>query len=403
MVLRGIIFCIPLILSSFLVLPQHFFRVDEPVRNTREILPGAYAVEEYTALLQGKNVAVVANHTSLVLRTHLVDTLLSRKINAKKIFCPEHGFRGTADAGEEVTNSMDEKSKLPLVSLYGKNYKPRKEDLAGIDVVLFDLQDVGVRCYTYISTLHYVMEACAENKIPLIVLDRSNPNGFFIDGPVLENEFRSFTGLHPVPLVYGMTIGEYAMMINGEGWLQGGVKCDLKVIKCANYTHRDLYQLPVKPSPNLPDMISVYLYPSLCLFEGTSISVGRGTDKPFQVIGHPNLQTGEYYFTPQGKPGAKNPPFKGVKCRGYDLTQFGDMFVKNYRNIYLFWLLGTYKSSPDKKKYFNSFFEKLAGTATLRKQVIEGKSEEEIRATWKPQIDQFKKIRKKYLLYPDFE
>lgn len=367
------------------------------------IKTGAQRTELYFPLLKKKNIAVIANHTSLIGKTHLVDSLLNAGFSVKKIFCPEHGFRGAADAGEAIENFTDAKTGLPVISLYGKNHKPKASDLKDIDIVIYDIQDVGVRFYTYISTMSYAMEACAGNNTEFLVLDRPNPNGYYIDGPVLEKEYSSFVGLHCVPVVYGMTAAEYATMVNGEGWLKDGVKCKLKYITVNNYNHSYMYILPVSPSPNLPDMNSVYLYPSLGLFEGTVISVGRGTDFPFQVIGHPGLENGNYSFTPESRPGATNPPLKGVKCNGFMLGDFADIYIKNLHRIYLFWLIESYTLLPEKEKFFNSFFNKLAGNAKLREQIIAGVSEDEISKSWQPDIDKFKKIRKKYLLYPDFE
>ena len=367
------------------------------------IKAGAQRTSLYFPLLQGKNVAVVANHTAMIGNVHLVDSLINAGISVKKIFCPEHGFRGGADAGEHIKNSFDTKTGIPLISLYGKHYKPRSAELKGIDVVIYDIQDVGVRFYTFISTMTYVMEACAENDIPYIVLDRPNPNGFYVDGPVLEDNFKSYVGMHNVPIVYGMTIAEYALMANNEGWLKNGIKCNLKCIPINNYNHTYFYNLSIPPSPNLPNMNSVLLYPSLGLFEGTIISVGRGTDYPFQIIGHPDLQNTNYKFTPKSKPGAKTPPFMGVECNGYKLDEFANSYLKNINQIYLYWLTETYKNIQDKQSFFNSYFKLLAGNATLQQQIIDGVSEEEIRKSWKNDIIKFKKIRKKYLLYPDFE
>jgi uncharacterized protein YbbC (DUF1343 family) len=354
-------------------------------------------------MLKGKNVAVVANYTAMIGKTHLVDSLLKSGITVKKIFCPEHGFRGLADAGESIKNSVDTKTGLPVISLYGNHLRPKAGDLKGVDIVVYDIQDVGVRFYTYISTMTYVMEACAENNIEFLVLDRPNPNGYYVDGPVLEKEFTSYVGLHPVPIVYGMTIAEYATMVNDEGWLKNGIKCKLKYVTVNNYNHSYFYILPVPPSPNLPNMNAVYLYPSLGLFEGTVMSVGRGTDYPFQVIGHPDLKSNNFSFTPESRNGATDPLFKGIKCNGYKLDNFANIFLKNLRSIYLYWMIATYKELPDKTKYFNSYFDQLAGTSKLRQQIIAGMSEEDIHKSWKSDIDKFKIIRKKYLLYPDFE
>ena len=381
---------------------QPLTSIDNVVKTNLDIRSGADLTSKYLPLLKGKSVAIVANQSSKIRNTHLVDSLLSLHIKIKKVFCPEHGFRGMVDAGQAVASEKDAKTGLTIITLYGKNKKPLPADLVGIDVVIFDIQDVGVRFYTYLSTLHYVMEACAENKKELIVLDRPNPNGYFIDGPVLEPALKSFLGLDPVPLVYGMTIGEYANMLNGEGWLKDGEKCNLKVIELAGYNHRDLYELPVRPSPNLPNMTSVYLYPSLGLFEGTIISVGRGTDLPFQVIGHPALKNTPYHFTPEPKPAAKEPKYMGQECGGYNLVDFGSQYMKNLKKIYLFWLIGTYNASPDKEHFFDENFNYHAGNTTLQQQIKEGKTEDEIRQSWQPGLNAFKVIRKKYLLYVDF-
>lgn len=367
------------------------------------IIVGAERTNIYLNELIGKKVGVVANHTSLIINTNLVDSLLSLKINVVRVFSPEHGFRGTADAGEKVKSNIDSKTGLPIISLYGKNKKPLPEQLKGLDVLIFDIQDVGARFYTYISTMHYVMEACAENNKKLIILDRPNPNGHYVDGPVLDNKFKSFVGMHPVPIVHGMTIGEYAKMINGEGWLANHVKCDLTIVEVKNYNHTIFYDLPVKPSPNLPNMSSIYLYPSLCLFEGTPISVGRGTDLPFQILGHPKLKSERYSFTPKSMEGAKNPVLIGEKCNGYNLSLFGTEYMKGKGSINLFWLIDIYNHFPDKVVFFNEQFNLLAGTDQLQQQIIAGETEEEIIASWAVGLSKFKLIRKKYLLYNDFE
>lgn len=363
---------------------------------------GAECTERYLPLLEGKRVAVCGNQTSVVAKTHLVDTLLSRKVNVVKLFCPEHGFRGQAEAGATIASGKDPLTGLPVVSLYGKNKKPTAEQLQGVDVVLFDLQDVGCRFYTYISTLHYVMEAAAENGVKVIVLDRPNPNGFYVDGPVLEPQYKSFVGMHPVPIAYGMTIGEYARMINGEKWLANGVQCDLTVIKLEGYTHETRYALPVAPSPNLQTTEAIYLYPSLCLFEGTNVSVGRGTDQPFEMYGAPGMQSGDYRFTPRAIPGvSENPPFKGQECRGYLLHDIAADNLNNPGRLNLSYLLTAYRNCVDQSSFFlkNNFFDKLAGTDQLRKQLVVGASEEEIRASWEPDLEKFRHIREQYLLY----
>ena len=368
----------------------------------KDIQTGASQIDKYLPLLKGKRVAIIANPTSLLNKTHLVDTLLSLKVTIKKIFSPEHGFRGQADAGEQVNSGKDKKTGLPIISLYGKHMKPAKEDLADVDVLIYDIQDVGVRFYTYISTMSNSMEAAAEDKKMFIVLDRPNPNGYFVDGPVLEPAYKSFLGMHPVPLVYGMTYGEYAKMVNGEGWLTNKIVCDLKVIPVTNYTHFDMYQLPVKPSPNLPNMKAVYLYPALGLFEGTIVSVGRGTDFPFQVIGHPDLKNTEFNFTPHPTDGAKTPKYNGQICYGHDLRAFADSYIKDAKQVYLLWLSGMYKQL-NKPDFFDENFNFHAGNAKLQEQIKQGASDAKIRQSWQADITKFKVVRKKYLLYKDFE
>lgn len=391
-----------LFLSPCRSFSQAFVKADNLSEIPVDIRVGADRTDMYISIIKGKSVAIVANQTSLIKNTHLVDSLVSLGIKVKKVFSPEHGFRGDADAGEKVLTYKDSKTGLQVISLYGKKNKPQPADLKDIDIVIYDIQDVGVRFYTYISTLHYVMEACAENKKQLIVLDRPNPNGHYIDGPVLEEKYKSFVGLHPVPVVYGMTVAEYAKMINGEGWLKSKIKCDLIYILNDNYDHNKMYELPVRPSPNLPNMCAIYLYPSLALFEGTIVSVGRGTNLPFQVIGHPTLQNAKYTFTPKSNEGAKDPMYNGQVCSGYDLRDFGNVYMKNNKMLYLFWLQGTYRDTPDKTKYFNDYFNNLAGNASLKQQVIDGLSEEAIRKSWEAGLTKFKETRKKYLLYKDF-
>ncbi|MRT94511.1 exo-beta-N-acetylmuramidase NamZ domain-containing protein [Ancylomarina sp. 16SWW S1-10-2] len=372
--------------------------------KSNTITPAADRFSVYKSFLENKSIALVANQSSLVGEQHLVDFLLSKNINLVKIFSPEHGFRGNADAGEKVNDGLDSKTKLPIVSLYGKHKKPYVEDLKGINLVVFDLQDVGVRFYTYLSTLHYMMEACAENNIPLIVLDRPNPNAHYIDGPVLEDDCKSFVGLHPVPIVYGMTIGEYGKMINGEKWLANGIQCDLTVIPCENWNRNSIYKLPVKPSPNLPNYRSIQLYPSLCFFEGTVVSAGRGTDFPFQTYGHPLLETSKFEYKPRSISGAsKNPKFKNQICCGEDLRLVDIESLREKKQLDLSFLLKAYAALNKKTEFFNPFFEKLAGTKQLRKQIIQGKSECEIRESWQIKLDEFKLIRKKYLIYPDLK
>ncbi|HEC41763.1 MAG TPA: DUF1343 domain-containing protein [Bacteroides sp.] len=365
---------------------------------------GAERTELYLSLLEGKRVGIVANQTSMIGKIHLVDSLnaLGSKVTRIwKVFSPEHGFRGKAEYGEMVEDGIDTETGLPVVSLYGRNRKPSDSDLENLDIVLFDIQDVGVRFYTYISTLFYVMQACAENGLELILLDRPNPNGFYVDGPMLEPEFSSFVGMHNVPVVYGMTIGEYCKMINGEGWLGDGLSCELTIIPCGNYNHRSRYSLPVPPSPNLPTMNSIYLYPSTGFFEGTVISEGRGTDSPFEVFGHPDLRACDFTFTPESRPGASaNPKLKGELCLGKDLRYLRDS-SEQFAGLNLSWLIFAYQNFPDKENFFIPYFENLAGTAKLRQQIVDGLSEDEISASWQEDLEAFKKIRQKYLIYPD--
>ncbi len=365
---------------------------------------GAANENAYLPLLENKKVALVVNQTSMVSNQHLLDFLLENDVNVVKIFAPEHGFRGKADAGEHVNSSVDKATGKSIVSLYGSHNKPTKADLAEVDVVVFDIQDVGARFYTYISTLQYVMEACAENKKNLVVLDRPNPNAHYVDGPVLEMTHKSFVGMQAVPIVYGMTIGEYAKMLNGEGLLAKKMKCNLTVIPCINYTHKTKYNLPIAPSPNLKSANSIALYPSLCLFEGTEVSVGRGTTTPFEVWGNPNYKNNGYSFTPKPTEGAKDPMYNGKKCYGANLNLAQSDVLKIVNNkVQLEFLRNAYSLSTDKSKFFNAFFTKLAGNTTLQKQIATGVSEAKIRASWAPGIAKFKKVRKKYLLYPDFE
>jgi uncharacterized protein YbbC (DUF1343 family) len=365
--------------------------------TSKSLKTGAEQTTLYVPNLKGKTVALVVNHTSTIGQTHLADSLISLGIKIKTIFAPEHGFRGTADAGEHVANGIDKKTGLPIVSLYGSNKKPSAAQLEGIDVVIFDIQDVGARFYTYTSTMHYVMEACAEQGKQLLILDRPNPNGHYVDGQVLNKKFASFVGLNPVPVVHGCTVGELAQMINGEGWLTGNKKCNIQIIKCLNYKHSTPYAPPIAPSPNLPNLQSMLLYTSICFFEGTDVSVGRGTDKQFQVIGSPNPKNGEFKFTPEDKPGAKNPPQKGNLCYGLDLSKID----ARSQGFTLKYLLDFYQKSGAKDKFFSSpsFFDKLAGSDTLRKQIIAGMTETQIRASWKADLDKYKVIRQKYLMY----
>ncbi|MDR2361631.1 MAG: DUF1343 domain-containing protein [Prevotellaceae bacterium] len=361
---------------------------------------GAEQVDVWLPLLRGKRVGVTANHTSIIGTRHLVDVLLAKGINVVRIFAPEHGFRGIADAGEHFAITTDAATGIEIVSLYGRHVKPLPVQLQGLDCMLFDIQDVGVRFYTYLSTMHYVMESCAENSLPLVVLDRPNPNGFYVDGPVLESNYRSFVGMHPIPIVHGMTLGELAGMINGEGWLRGGVSCRLTVVPCTGYTHQMRYRLPVGPSPNLPTMQAVYLYPSLCLFEGTVVSVGRGTDTPFEVFGHPSFQSCySFSFTPASRPGAQRPPFMDTPCFGVDLQHFPIHEPVNHGQLLLQWLIDARQCYSSQTAFFTDFFYKLCGTDRIRQQIEQGMSAADIRASWQQEVETFKALRAKYLLY----
>ena len=365
----------------------------------KQITISAANVDAYIPLLKEKKVGIVAHQASVISSAkntiHLVDLLRKKNISIQKVFAPEHGFRGTADAGEKIENQIDSKTQLPIISLYGKNRKPSKEQLKGIEIMVFDLQDVGVRFYTYLSTLHNVMEACAENNIPLIVLDRPNPNTHYIDGPVLNIEHKSFVGMHPVPIVYGMTIGEYAQMINGEKWLANSIKCDLTIIPLKNYTHQTTYELTIRPSPNLPNKQSIALYPSLCLLEPTRVSIGRGTDLQFQVYGHPGFPKTDFSYVPKSNFGSKNPKHKGQICYGENLTT-----INPPSKIELKWLMNAYSDFPEKDSFFLKGFERISGVSNLKKQLIGGASEKTIRNSWTDGLNKFKKTRIKYLLYP---
>ncbi|MBE8723497.1 exo-beta-N-acetylmuramidase NamZ family protein [Flavobacterium hungaricum] len=375
------------------------FSLKEKVKNKvpvlNEIKTGADNYEKYLPLLKDKKVGIVTNQTGILSnKKHVVDFLLEKKTALQTIFAPEHGFRGTADAGEHVVDGKDSKTGLPIVSLYGENRKPKAAQLANIDIMIFDLQDVGARFYTYISSLHYVMEACAENNIPLIVFDRPNPNGSIVDGPLLEKEFTSFVGMHPIPLLHGMTIGEYAQMINGQKWLKNDVQCKLTIIPCVDYKRTMPYSLLVKPSPNLPNDQSINLYASLCLFEGTNVSMGRGTEKQFQIYGSPYLKKTGFSFTPKPNFGAKDPVYNGKECFGEDLTSYPKL-----QQLELKWLIKAYQNTADKTKFFNPFFIKLAGTKKLQQQIEKGVSEKDIRESWKKDLEAFKIMRKQYLIY----
>jgi len=385
-------FVTSLLIPAFLLVISSCTTGQEPVT-------GAARFDQYKKLISGKSIAIVANQTSMVGNSHLVDTLIAKGMNIKVIFAPEHGFRNMADAGETIESGKDAKTGITVTSLYGSHLKPTPEDLAGIDYVIFDIQDVGARFYTYISTLNYILEACAENNVACIVLDRPNPNGFYFDGNILDTAYSSFVGMNPVPIVHGMTVGEYARMLNGEGWLKGGVKCSLTVIPCLNYTHATNYTLPVRPSPNLPNQNSIYLYPSICFFEGTSLSLGRGTSTPFQVYGSPLLPDRGFSFTPQSVAGAKNPPLLGEKCYGVDLSRAIETGIVPKPQLNLELIINAYNDFPEKDKFFTSYFEKLAGGTTLREQIQKGLTAEQIRESWKPGLEAFGKIRQKYLLY----
>ena len=390
--------------------------------SQNRIIPGAERMDVYLPLLKGKSVAVFANQTSMVRYTNLVDTLVKRGINVVKIFGPEHGFRGNADAGEKVGNTIDKQTGIKVISLYGKHEKPTTEDLADVDIMVFDIQDVGTRFYTFISSLQVYMEAAFENSKPLLILDRPNPNGFYVDGPVLDPKFKSFVGMQPVPIVYGMTLGEYAFMIAGENWLTDAANNKYNyfkttkatadtpfhffVVKCLNYNHKSKYILPVKPSPNLPSIQSIYWYPSTCLFEGTSLSEGRGTDKPFQVFGAPSLPKTLYSFKPHPMEGAKSSKHYGEVCYGWNLSGTPEQVLKKINNkIQIKWIIQAYKLFPDKEKFFlpTNGFNRLAGNDILMQQIKDGASENVIRKSWEPALGNFKKIRKKYLLYKDFD
>lgn len=381
-----LLLCLLFILNAFYVFAQS---------------SGASQTENYFALLKNKRVAVVANPTSVVGQTHIVDTLLASGIQVVKIFAPEHGFRGEAGNGDHVSNGFDKKTKLPIFSLYGSHTRPTAEMLSNVDVIVFDIQDVGVRFYTFLATMQEVMEAAVISRKEVIVLDRPNPNGYYIDGPVMTDaKLYSFVGQLPIPIVHGCTLGELAKMINGEGWLTGKKSCELTVIPCNEYTHNSYFELPIKPSPNLPNITSIYAYPSLCLFEGTCISIGRGTALPFQQFGFPKCKVGETSFTPKEIPGVStNPPYENQLCKGIKVS-----FEKRPTQLNLSWLMNMYSSYPNKEKFFSSpgFFDKLAGNTLLRKQVASGVSEDDIRASWQKDLDSYKAIRKKYLLYPDF-
>lgn len=390
------------ILSFFFML-QPFVGSNKVPKNLhantqKSILTAAEQPESYLPKLEGKRIGLVINQTAILEskgKMHLLDFLMMEGMNVVKVFVPEHGFRGDADAGEVINSEIDKNTGLPIVSLYGDNKKPKPEQLKDVDIIIYDLQDVGVRFYTYISTMHYVMEACAEQNKPMLIFDRPNPNGDYIDGPVLKKGFESFVGMHPIPVVHGLTVGELAQMINGEGWLKNKVKAPIEIIPVKNWSRTDSYSLPVKPSPNLPNDLSIRLYPSLCYFEGTDVSLGRGTQYPFQMYGYPDPKFGDFTFTPVSIVGmSKNPPQQNKLCYGVDLRQesLDHRFTLQY-------LLHAYTVSGKKEKFFNNFFDKLAGTDQLRKDILANKTEEQIRNSWKADLDAYKKMREKYLIY----
>lgn len=374
-----------------------------PLKESPDLMVAADRPGAYLPSLYGKKVGLLVNQTSrLQSGQHLLDFLLENHIEVVRIFSPEHGFRGKASAGEHVADGKDPKSGLPVISLYGNNRRPTKEQVQDLDVVVFDIQDVGVRFYTYISTMTYMMEALAEAGKKMLILDRPNPHGYYIDGPVLNPKHKSFIGLHRVPVVHGMTVGEYAQMLNGERWLRGGFICDLEVVPCYAYDHNTRYSIPIKPSPNLPNDTAITLYPSLCFFEGTTVSVGRGTDYPFQMIGAPWFKDGNIDFTPKENEGAKSPPYEGQLCKGFLLQDFSNAYIDGLGELYLYWLIESYKMAPEKEKFFTNFFRLLAGTTELQQQIEEGKTVKEIRESWQQGLSEFQLRRRKYLLYPDF-
>lgn len=389
------------IFSILLILLVVIVFTDCSSQNKSVIITGADQTSKYFPYLKGKNVAMTINQSSTIGKKPSIDSLMSCGIKVVKIFGPEHGFRGKASDGAAIENDIDLRSGVPIISLYGVYNKPTKEDLAGVDIMIFDIQDVGVRFYTFLSTLHNVMEACADNNIELIVLDRPNPNDSYIDGPIREENFKSFIGMDPIPILHGMTFGEYAQMLNGEGWLENNVKCKLKVIEMLNYEHGKPYVLHIPPSPNLNTQQSILLYPSLCLFEGTEISQGRGTYFPFQVLGNPELK-GKYAFSfkPVSIMGmSENPPQLNLECYGLDLRNYNTNIFKETGRINLSWLIEFYNAYPFKDKFFNKYFDKLAGTNKMREQIIAGKTEKEIQDSWEPELSQYKNTRTKYLIY----
>ena len=389
-------------ITHLCVVAAFFFSSCNTAPSQPAVRTGCERTELYLQKLKDKSVGLVANPTTVMGTEHLADFLVRQGIGLTRIFAPEHGFRGDADAGADIRNGVDSATGVPVVSLYGDKNKPTAVDLQGIDIMIYDIQDVGVRFYTYISTLHYLMEACAENNIPLLILDRPDPLGFYVDGPILENEFRSFVGLHPIPIVYGMTPGELALMINGEGWLKNGEKCNLQVIPCSGYDHNTRYQLPVNPSPNLNCMQAIYLYPSICLFEGTIMSLGRGTTSPFRVIGHPEYPDKNFSFVPKAGKSNQNPLLKDQTCYGIDLQNIPLDSLKQLNYIKLNWLIEVSRKMNRGKDFFIPYINRLAGTAQFREQILQGRTEKQIRQSWQQGLDDFFKKRAGYLLYPDF-
>lgn len=385
--LIGLLLLMPLFLSGQLV--------SSPNLQVGAERPGAYL-----PLLHGKKTAVVANQTSRVGEQHLVDYLLEQDVSITKVFAPEHGFRGKASAGARIQDGRDSRTGLAIVSLYGSHKKPSPRDLENVEIILFDIQDVGVRFYTYISTLSLVMEAAAEKDIPVVVLDRPNPNGHYVDGPVLKPDYASFVGMHPIPIVHGLTVGEYATMVNQEGWLPRALRCDLSVVECQNYSHDTHYDLPVAPSPNLPNRAAVLLYPSLALFEGTTVSVGRGTARPFQIFGAPYFTESDTTFVPQSRPGARKPKHQSQACKGFQVGEFAHFYLEGAGELYLYWLQGALEMAPDRQRFFTDYFDKLAGNSSLRQQLLEGVSISKIRKSWDPELKNYRQLRRRYLRYP---
>ncbi len=389
-----------IIFFSFTVVLLLFNGYSEVKAQNADIKVGAEQFKKYLPLLKGKKVALLTNHTAVIDGVHLVDTLLHLGVDIKCIFSPEHGFRGQADAGGKVKDGVDKSTGLPIYSLYGKHKKPSKEQLKGVDVLVFDIQDVGVRFYTYISSMHLAMEACAENNIHFLVLDRPNPNGYYVDGAILDKKYQSFIGMHPIPIVHGLTVAELALMINGEHWLKDSLQCDLHYVPCYNYTHHTFYRLPIKPSPNLPTQLSIYAYPTLGLLEGTVISIGRGTEKPFQYVAHPEFKNPKIEITPVSRSGAKHPKFENQLCKGLDLEEQGEEHIRDQKQIDLDLILLAYRSVPH-EKFYRSSFNLLAGTDSLKYQINHHWTAKNIRKSWQKGLEKYKKLRQQYLIYKE--